>query len=210
MALARRENERLKNAVNKNWRVMERKIKIMLFNVAIPTLCFILLGLLLIGVFILQPTVTLFTFTIFGFAAILFYNLIILYGVRSFILFGILYTLLVLAIYMQSTNILINIRNINWFILIGVLAFSISYFEKKSWYKNSKIWVITSWFLGFICVYLLMAVLNIYIYQFYHIDERFGFLFYAGQAIKIGGILGFGIGLGNLITQSFSKTNITK
>ena len=73
---------------------MERKIKVMLLNVAVPTFCFILLGALLIGGFILQPNNTLFTFTIFGFAAILFYNLLIQYGIKSFILLGLLYTLL--------------------------------------------------------------------------------------------------------------------
>ena len=189
---------------------MEYKIKTVLLNIAVPTFCYILLGALLIGWFILQPNNTLFTFTIFGFAAVLFYNLIIHYDIKSFILLGLLFTLLVLISFMHATNIIKNIRNINWFILIGVLAFSISYLEKKKWYKDSKAWVISSWFFGFICVYLLMAVLNIYVYQFMHIDERFGLLFYAKQSIKIGGVLGFGIGLGNFLTQLLSKINIIK
>jgi len=86
----------------------------------------------------------------------------------------------------------------------------LKFMEKKKWYRDSKVWIISSWFLGFICVYLLMTVLNIYIYQFYPIDERFGLLFYAKQSIKIGGVLGFGIGLGNFIVQLLSKTNIIK
>ncbi|MFA7290390.1 MAG: hypothetical protein WC055_16060, partial [Melioribacteraceae bacterium] len=67
-----------------------------------------------------------------------------------------------------------------------------------------------SWFIGFICVYVIMAILNIYIYQFYQVDGRFGLLFYIKQAIKIGGLLGLGIGLGNIVTQEFSKTNVKK
>jgi hypothetical protein len=93
---------------------------------------------------------------------------------------------------------------------MGVLAFSISYLEKKKWYKDSKVWIISSWFFGFMCVYLLIAVLNIYVYRSIHIDERFGHLFYAKQYIIKGGVLGLGIGLGNYIIQLFNKTNIIK
>jgi hypothetical protein len=189
---------------------MTRKMKIMLLNIVIPTLCFVVLGLLFIGGFILQPSNTAFTFTIFGFAAILFYNLITQYAIRSFILNGLLFSLLALGILMPTTNILLNLRNLNWFILIGILAYSISYVEKKNWYKDSKIWVITSWFIGFICAYVTMTILNIYVYQFYQIDERFGLLFYMKQAMKIGGVLGLGIGLGNIVTQEFIKTNVKK
>lgn len=187
---------------------MERKIKKMFLNYAIPILCYVLVGILFIGGFILQPNNNAFTFTIFGFAAILFYNLVIQYSIRSFILDGLLFSLLTLVFFMPSENIIVILRNLNWFILIGVLAFSISYYEKKVWYKASKVWTIISWFIGFIIVYLIMSFLNIYVYQLYYIDERIGLLFYVKEAVKIGGVLGLGIGLGNIVLQTFSKNNI--
>jgi hypothetical protein len=38
-----------------------------------------------------------------------------------------------------------------------------------------------------------------FVFGFYPLDERFTFLLYLKQSVKIGGTLGIGIGLGKLI-----------
>lgn len=189
---------------------MKLKIKTMLIEIAIPTLCFVLLGLLFIGDFIIQPDNSLFFFTIYGLSAILFYNLIIHFGIRSFVLLGILFSLLMLLIFKPTTNILVNLRNINWFILIGILSYIISQFEKKGWHKSSMMLTVTSWFVGFILLYVIMALLNIYVYNFYKIGGEVGLFFYLRQSIKLGGVLGIGIGFGELITQSMKQSSAKK
>ncbi|MBX3009749.1 MAG: hypothetical protein KF816_17120 [Melioribacteraceae bacterium] len=178
----------------------------MLINIIIPTIFFVVLGIFFVGGFIIDPRNTLFTFTIYGFAAVLFYNLIIRYSVLTFILFGLLFSLLALVIFKPTVNIMMNIRNINWFILIGIMAYIISRLKKRGYYKDSIVKVIVSWFIGFIVVYVTMTVLNIYIYQFYQVDERIGLLFYLKQAIKLGSILGIGIGFGIIVAQSLNNS----
>lgn len=185
-------------------------MKLIFIKIAIPTMCFIVLGILFLGIYILQPNNTAFFFTIYGFAAVLFYYLVIHYGNRIFVLLGLLFSLIILVILKPTTNIIINIRNINWFILIGVMVFIISHYEKRGYYKNSNGRVIISWLIGFICVYVTMTLMNIYVYQFYQLDERFGLFYYMKQAIKISCVLGVGIGLGNVITQSFGNNFIHK
>ncbi len=184
---------------------MKNKTSSMILQLLLPTLVFIILGLVVLGDFVLQPNNTLFTFTIFGFSAVLFYYLIVEYNIRTFVLIGLLFTILMLAIFLQTPNILINIRNLNWFFLIGVLSYLISKIKKTNWYLDSKIWVSISWFLGFIVIYLIMLLLNIYVYQFYNVDERFTFSFYIQQALKIGGVLGVGLCWGFLLTQSIRE-----
>ena len=182
---------------------MEPKIKTLLVQIAIPVICYLIFGILFIGMFVIQPSNSLFTFTIYGFAAILFYNLIIHYGIRHFLLLGALFAILMLIIFKPSADIIVDLRNFTWYVVIGVLAYAISYYEKKNWYKQSQVWTASVWFIGFICVYIIMAVLNIYLYRLYHVNERFTVFFYIGQSIKLGGVLGAGIGLGNWITKTF-------
>jgi len=68
---------------------MKDKIDItMILNVAIQTLCYIVIGLLFIGSIILYPKNTAFTFTIFGFTAILLYNLANYNGSKKFLIRG--------------------------------------------------------------------------------------------------------------------------
>lgn len=155
-----------------------------------------LLGFAFIGDYIFYPNNTLFTFTVFGFSAILFYNLLSLKNLRDFILISILYTFLVIAILFSNSDLLKILKNISWFISIGILSFIISRIEHKSWYKNNNAWLIVSWFLGFVLVYIFMTLQNIYVYQFYPLDANYDLLYYIKQSIKIGSLIGLGIGFG--------------
>ena len=47
-----------------------------------------------------------------------------------------------------------------------------------------------------IAVYLVMTLFNVYVFNFYRINEQISLSYYISQAIKMGGILGLGIGLG--------------
>jgi hypothetical protein len=96
-----------------------------------------------------------------------------------------------------------------WFILIGLLADYHALAEKKEWYLNSKAWSIIIWLAGFVCVYAVMTFLNIFIYHYYSINEQATIWLYLKQIIKIGGVLGFGIGLGQFISGYLFKEKLS-
>lgn len=179
----------------------KRKINI-ITQFLFPLVSFVALGLVFVGDYVIDPNNTLFTFTIFGFSAILFYNLIFYKGFKIFLLISILFTILFLVTLLPTSDLIRNLRNITWFISIGVLTFIISQIENKTWYKSSKVWIVASWFVGFVLVYIIMALQNIYIYHFYILDANYNLFFYISQSIKLGGLLGFGIGLGLLISRT--------
>jgi len=178
---------------------MKEDIRIITVQIAVQIVCFLILGILLFGIYIFEPKYTAFSFTIYGITAVLFYNYCRLNSKKSFILLAALYSILMIVIFQRSSNILRLGRNVCWFILIGLLTYYLTLFEKKEWYYKSKAWIISSWLFGFIIVYIIMSILNIFVFGFYPVDERFTFLLYLKQSVKIGGTLGIGIGLGKLI-----------
>jgi hypothetical protein len=188
---------------------MNTKLGNTILRIIIQIVCFILLGLLVFGKYILIPGNTGFTFTIFGITAILFYYYRINTTTKNYILLGALYSILVIIIFMRSSHISVLSRNMCWFILIGLLADYHALAEKKEWYLNSKAWSIIIWLAGFVCVYAVMTFLNIFIYHYYSINEQATIWLYLKQIIKIGGVLGFGIGLGQFISGYLFKEKLS-
>ena len=54
-----------------------------------------------------------------------------------------------------------------------------------------------------------MTILNIFVFGLYPLDERIALWLYLKQAVKIGGTLGIGIGLGKFIGDYIFKEKIT-
>ena len=184
---------------------MKDDIKIIIGQISIQIACFIIIGLLLIGIYIVKPNNTIFSFTIYGISAILFYHYCRRTNLKNFILLATLYSILMIVVFQRSYHILRLGRNICWFLLIGLLSYYFTIIEKKEWYLKSKAWIVSYWLFGFIIVYVVMSFLNIYVFGFYPVDERYTVLLYMKQSVKIGGTLGIGIGLGSLISSYIFK-----
>lgn len=110
-----------------------------------------------------------------------------------------------IVVFQRSYHILRLGRNICWFILIGLLSYYFTIIKKKERYLKSKAWIVSYWLFGFIILYVVMSFLNIYMFGFYPVDERYTFWLYLKQSVKIGGTLGIGIGLGSLISTFIFK-----
>jgi hypothetical protein len=189
---------------------MIKYIKLIIGQIVIQVASFIILGILLLGTYILDPNNSIFSFTIYGVSAILFYHYCRRYNLINFILIAALYSLLIIIAFQKTSHIVKLGRNISWFILIGLLTYSLTVIEKQEWYLKSKAWIISYWLFGFILVYIVMTILNIYVFGFYLVDEKYTFWLFLKQSVKIGGILGLGIGLGSLINSYIFKKNITQ
>ena len=178
---------------------MKDDYKNLIGQISVPIVCFLIMGIILYGFYIFNPKFSAFSNIIYGLSAILFYNYCRLTGRKNFILLSALYSIIMIIIFQRTTHVLRFGRNLCWFILIGILAYIITDIEKKEWFLKSKAWIISSWLFGFIIVYIVMSILNIFVLGFYPMDVQFTFLLYLKQSVKIGGTLGFGIGLGHLI-----------
>ncbi len=183
---------------------MQQNIKNILVKSGIEILCFVLIGIAAIGGAVINTNSTGFSYTIFGFAAIVFYYLLTESGIKNFLTLGTLLALLLVIIFKTDDNVLVLIRNFCWFPIIGMMVYYISLLEKKDWFKASKLWISAAWFLGFITVYIFMGILNIAVFSTYMITARINLFFYLSQAVKLGGVLGFGIGLGKLIEKNLT------
>jgi hypothetical protein len=177
-------------------------------SIIIPVLCFILLGIIVFGVYTIIPNNSGFYYTVFGVTAVLFYAYRKRAGTQDYILLGALFSVLMIILFMRSSHPLVLSRNFLWFILIGLLAHYIVILEKMPKYRYSKLWTIIFWLFGFIVVYAIMTFLNIFVYRYYPLIEPMTIWLYLKQVIKIGGVLGFGIGIGQFITRLLLKEKL--
>lgn len=184
---------------------MEPVIKSIIGQISVQIACFIIMGILLFGIYILEPNTTAFSFTIYGVSAVLFYNYCRRANLFHFILLALLYSILIIIFYQRSSHLIRLSRNISWFILIAFFSYYLTVIEKKDWYLKSKAWLMSSWLFGFIMIYVVMTLLNIFVFGFYPMDSQFTLSLYLKQSVKIGGTLGLGLGLGSLINSYIFK-----
>jgi hypothetical protein len=50
-----------------------------------------------------------------------------------------------------------------------------------------------------------MSLVNIYIFGFYKLAGHINLAFYLRQSVKIGGVLGLGLGIGNTVSSALIK-----
>ena len=184
---------------------MKEELRNHLTQACIEIIIFVLLGLLLLGYPVINPKSTGFTFTIFGFSAVVLYHLRFYDNKKNFVLLGTLFSFFMVIVFKTNNNFLVLVRNLFWFICIGILVNYLVAFEGQEWFTASKLWKTASWFVGFIAVYILMSFVNIYIFGFYKLAGHINITFYLRQSVKLGGVLGLGLGLGSTVSTALIK-----
>lgn len=176
---------------------MENRNGQLVLKVFVQVFVFLVIGILLLGSAVANPSNTFFAFSMYGFSAVIFYYLLLNKGLKGLITGGMLLTFLLTTIFKPGYEFPILIRNLLWYFLIGIMVFIIFRKEKD----KPAIYVVASWFSGFILVYLIMAIANIYVFSVYKLNEYISVWIYFIQAVKIGGVLGAGIGLGKILVD---------
>lgn len=161
-------------------------------------------GIIFIGSDVAKPSGSLFTFSLFGFSAIIFYSLPVRRGTKIFLGGGILLSAALIILFMYTSDALIILRNFLWFVLTGSLVYRIYTIEKG----KSALFMLTAWFGGFVLIYIVMVFLNIYLFGFYRMRDNVSLFIYLFQAMKIGGVLGLGLGLGKAASDILFQNNL--
>jgi hypothetical protein len=182
------------------------KFKDVTLQILFKIVCLAFVGLLLIGSSIFRSSSTEFAYILYGVSAIFFSHFIKKWGVTDFLLFGSVYSLLLVITLMPSQNMLALFGNISWFIFIGALVILISLIEKKYKFESKLSYFLTFayWLIGFIIVYLIMTLLNIYAFGLSPIDEFSSLAVYLLNNLKAGAIIGLGVGLGMSFRVSYN------
>ncbi|MCU7499706.1 MAG: hypothetical protein HF300_16270 [Ignavibacteria bacterium] len=176
---------------------MENRNGQLALKIFIQVFVFLVIGIILLGSVVVRPSNSLFTFTLYGFSAVIFYYLMVNKGLKGLIIGGLFLVFILNVLFSQHFEILHFVRNLLWYILIGIMAFFISRNEKD----KPALYIVASWFAGFILVYIIMILTNIYVFSFYKLNEYTSVMFYILQAVKIGGVLGAGVGLGKILAD---------
>jgi len=184
---------------------MKIDLKEVSLQIIFKFICIELLGVLFIGDFIFDTANTMFTYTIFGVSTIVFYHIIKKWGVSDFLLAGSVYSVIVIVIFMPTTIVIGLFRNVMWFVSIGAMNYGGYKLESKKQFNDSNLKQFGYWFAAFIAVYLFMLCLNLYVFGLYRIDEYETAFMYFRQAIKIGGVLGIGTGIGIIFQKRFTN-----
>lgn len=183
---------------------MKKKNEHIIVHILIQLFFLLIVGVILLGPSVIIPSNTFFAFSLYGFSAVIFYYLIVNHGLRIFLLLGTLLSIILIAVFKPSTDISVLMRNFLWYFLIGLLVIFINKLVKN----KSRVFIIASWFAGFAIVYILMTFMNVFIFGLYKTNENITFLFYIRQAIKVGGILGIGIGIGEIVAGSLFQNDL--
>lgn len=172
-------------------------------KIFIQVFVFLVVGIILLGSAVARPSNTLFSFSMYGLSAVIFYYLLVNKGLKGLITGGALLVLILNVIFKPGIELLPVIRNLLWYILIGIMTFII--------YKNEKdkpaLYIAASWFGGFILVYLIMSFMNMYVFSFYKLNDYSTVFFYIRQSVKIGGVLGAGIGFGKILADFLMRSD---
>jgi hypothetical protein len=114
---------------------------------------------------------------------------------------GIIIALFFMLSWFDRDSFMIIFRNAFWFVLIGAAVYYSRSLISISHLKSLKIGPILLWMVAFILVYAIMAILDVYVFDTYVTLRNQDLLFYLKQALKVGGLLGFGIGAGYQIMK---------
>lgn len=189
---------------------MERQASRYLISSAIEIVCFLKIGIVFFTPQLLNPRATDFSFTIFGVCAVLFFNGLE-FGSRKRLLYvPLALAFLAFVFWFKNDSAAATIRNALWFVLIGGCTYVSArvILQRSVW--NSLVLAVVIWPISFVVVYTAMALLNIFVFGFYHIGWYYEGVhitvwWYLAQSVEIGAVLGFGIGVGYVVTGFLGK-----
>ncbi len=191
---------------------MERKMARYLTSVVLEVICFLALGALVFTPQILNPHTTDFTFTIFGICAVFMFNALLFEPRKTPMFVAAIVVLASFFLWFRNSTAAVTIRNLLWFLFIAGGAYLTSKVVDHPIKGNSSILGLAMWTGCFALVYLVMTFLNIFVFGFYHIGFQYeriniGAAWYLGRALVIGGLLGFGIGIGFVLSSLVEKAS---
>jgi len=178
------------------------KIKAAVISIVIELVCFSLIGWLFAGMYIFNIHTTVFTYIIFGTSSILLINIIEYFSLRHFVFAAFLFAFIFITAYYRSYMPVALVRNLLWFVLIGVSIYISAGFLNKQKYKTRKFLGAAVWMINFALVYLVMTLINTYIFDYYNPEFINRFLI---MAFNMGTSMGLGIGIGYEISRKFVK-----
>jgi hypothetical protein len=166
----------------------------------IQAIIFILLGIAVLGIYVLESGNTLFTYTLFGIAAILFEIIFKLRNLRDFIFICAFIAIFIIVVFLPSNDFQIVLRNFLWFLLIGVFVYANNKFRLRVKWGRTKSGIVAFYLLGILAVYIIGTLINVFVFGSFALISVSNLWYYLSNAIKTGGVLGFGLGLGKIIT----------
>jgi hypothetical protein len=189
---------------------MERQIARYLTSVILEVVCFLALGALILTPQIINPRTTYFTFTIFGLCAVFMFNALRFEPRKTLIFVAAIIVLASFIFAFRNSTVALAIRNLLWFILIVGGAYMTSKAIRRPSTGNPSVLGLVMWTAAFALIYLIMTILNIFVFRFYPIGVEYeratiSASWYFARALRIGAVLGFGIGIGFVVTNFVEK-----
>lgn len=179
---------------------MANKIADIAFDSFVQAVIFILLGIAALGIYVVESSNTLFTYTLFGAAAIIFDAVFKLRNLRDFIFISAFIAIFLIVVFIPSNDIKDILRNLIWFVLVGAFVYLYNTQRLKIRWGRTKPGIVAFYVLGFLLIYILMTLMSYFIFNTYVLSGSASIGYYILQAVKIGGILGFGLGIGRILS----------
>jgi|GEM_PF-1864098 len=177
-------------------------------QIFIKIVVFVLTGYILLGGQVVSINDSMLSFTIYGISAIFFYNAIKKWGLKDFIIPACIYSIVLIMTLMRMTLFATFIRNFIFFILLGAFAYYAVLLEKKQIVKEKAYFIPLYWFAGSLFLFLIVTILNTFVFGLYILSEYQTFPGYLFTDLKTGAVFGVGISIGILLQQFFDKKTV--
>lgn len=190
---------------------MERQVVRYIISSAVEIVCFPVIGILFFTPQLLNPGTTDFSFTIFGVCAVLFFNGLEFRSRRGLLYVPLVAAFLTFVFWFKNDSLAAAARNGLWFLLIAGCTYMTARILLRQSPWNSLVLAVVIWPVSFVVVYVAMALVSIFVFGFYHIGFHYDGVeitvwWYLVRAVEIGAVLGFGIGVGYIISGLLTRS----
>ena len=191
---------------------MERQMVRYLASVILAVICFLAIGVLILTPQIFNPRTTYFTFTIFGVCAVFMFNALRFEPRKTLIFVAAIILLASFILAFRNSTVALAIRNLLWFLFIVGGAYMTSKAIRHPSMGNPSVLGLVMWTGAFALIYLVMTFLNIFVFRFYPIGVEYERVtisasWYFARAFRIGAVLGFGIGIGFVVSNFVERAS---